>query len=548
VLKIAFLGGLGEFGKNTTVFEQDGVRMVVDCGAMFPEPDVPGVDLVIPDFSWLQERPESVAGLVLTHGHEDHVGAVPFFLKAVPAHLYGTALTLGLLDRKLVERGVEPLSRTALEAGKPVRIGPFEVEAVPVTHSIPGAVSLIVKTGEGTFVHSGDFKFDQSPPDGLLTHYHRFLEVGREGVAGLLIDSTNVEVEGVSGSESRVVRHLEPYVAEEEGRLLVALFSTNLMRIQGIFEMAARHGRKVALFGRSLVGNVQVALQSGYLRPPAGVLVALEQVPDLAPEETIVLCTGSQGEPLSALSRIAFDESRHVELGEGDTLLISARIIPGNEKRVARILNQVYKKGGRAVTVREDRIHVSGHGAQEEIKLLASFVRPRYYIPVHGEYRQLKGNAELARQMGYPRERVLLCETGEALRFEGGELAGREEVPAGSLWIDGDSADPVEKVVIRDRRHLSTDGVVLPIVVVSRQSGRLESEPEIVSRGYPFLEGAGAQADEVKRDIVAMIRELGADEVRDVNILKAKVKSAVKRTLKRNEAKIPLIIPVVMEV
>ncbi len=374
------------------------------------------------------------------------------------------------------------------------------------------------------------------------------MELGREGVKGLLIDSTNVEVEGVAGSEALVAARLEPHVAEQEGKLVVALFSTNLMRVQCLYDLAARHGRKVALFGRSMVGNVKVATDLGYLKVPPGVAVALEEVPSLDPSEVVVLCTGSQGEPLSALSRIAFDESRFVDIREEDRVLISARIIPGNEKRVARIVNQVYRKGGAVVTVRDDRIHVSGHGAQEEIKLVASWVRPEYYVPVHGEYRQLKGNAHLAAQMGYSPERILLAETGDALKFEGGRFAGREELPAGSLWIDGDSHDPVEKVVIRDRRHLSTDGVVVPIVVIGRQTGRLESEPEIISRGYPFLEGADEQAEEVRRDIAAMVHELSHDEVRDTNILKAKVKSTVKRTLKRNEAKIPLIIPVVMEV
>ncbi len=548
MLKIGFLGGLGEFGKNMAVFDQDGDLLIVDCGAMFPEADAPGIDLVIPDFSYLQENASRVAGVVLTHGHEDHIGAAPFLFKAVSAPLYATGMTHGLLARKLEEIGSEPKERVALEPGRPLSIGPFEVEPIPVTHSIPGAVSLAIKTPDGLFVHSGDFKLDQSPTDGLLTHYFRFMQLGQEGVTGLLIDSTNVEVEGVSGSEAIVVERIEPYIAESEGRLIISLFSTNLMRIQSIYDMAARHGRKVALFGRSIVENVKAATSLGYLHVGGGVAVALEDVPSLDPSEVVVLCAGSQGEPLSAMSRIAFDESRHVEISEGDTLLLSARIIPGNEKRVARIINQVYRKGGRAVTVRDDRIHVSGHAAQEELKLLASWVRPKYYIPVHGEYRQLKGNARLAQRMGYAQDKILLCETGDALRFERGELNGREEIPAGSIWIDGDSADPVDKVVIRDRRHLSTDGVVVPIVVIGRQSGRLESEPEIISRGYPFLEGAQEQMDEVRREIASMIRELSHEEVRDSNILKTKVKSTVKKTLKRNEAQIPLIIPVVMEV
>ncbi|MEJ2367875.1 MAG: ribonuclease J [Acidobacteriota bacterium] len=548
MLKISFLGGLGEFGKNFTAIESKGKILLVDCGAMFPEPDAPGVDLIIPDFTYVQEHMDDVAALVLTHGHEDHIGAVPFLLKSAALDLYATPLTLGLLSRKFEEFGVAPKSSTVLQPGVPVEIGPFNVEGIPVTHSIPDAVSLIIRTPEGTIVHSGDFKLDQTPPDGRLTHYHRFQEVGREGVTALMIDSTNVEVEGIVGSELLVRQHLEPYITGGEGKLIIALFATNLVRIQSIYELAARSGRKVALFGRSMVRNVKVAMDLGYVSPPPGVAVDLESVPDLSPEEVIVLATGSQGEPLSAMTRIAFDENKHVRLEDGDRVLFSSRIIPGNEKRVARIVNQVYKKGGEVVTVRDDKIHVSGHAAQEEIKLLASWVRPRYYIPVHGEYRQLKGNVLLARQMGYPDNRILLCETGDCLQFEGGEFRKKTEVPTGALLIDGDSTDPVDRVVVRDRRHLSKDGVVVPIVVINRQSGRLESEPEIISRGYPFLEGGNGSLEGVRRDLTAMIGGLGQDELRDLNILKAKVKSTVKKNLKKNEAKIPLIVPVVMEI
>jgi len=548
MLKIAFLGGLGDFGKNLTVYDQDGDLLVVDAGSQFPESDFPGIDLVIPDFAYVAERAQRLRGIVLTHGHEDHVGAVGFLLKACPAPLCGTALTLGLAGRKMRELGAEAPAVHLLEPEKPLRLGPFTVEGIPVTHSVPEAVSILLGTPEGTVLHTGDFKFDQAPLDGRLTHYHRFQEAGRQGVMAMLIDSTNVEVEGVVGSEVRVRNTLERYLSRQSGKIFVALFSTNLMRIQAILDLCDVLGKKVALFGRSLTENVRIGQETDYLRVPEGVLVAPEDIPATPRDRAVILTSGSQAEPFSALSRIAFDENRNLFVEEGDLLILSARIIPGNEKRVARVINQVYRRGGEVVTSRDDRVHVSGHAAQEEIRLMASWVRPRYYVPVHGEYRQLKGNARLAEEMGFSSERILLSETGEALKFEKGRFAGREEVPAGSLLIDGDTGDPVDRVVVRDRRHISNDGVVVPIVVVSRQSRRMEADPEIISRGYAPLESGNGALEEVRREVAALFHTLPPEELRDEAILKAKVKSAVKRVLKRREAGIPLILPVVMEV
>ena len=548
MLKVSFLGGLGDFGKNMTVYEQDGRILVVDCGSMFPEADNPGIDLIIPDFTCLRDRVDRIAGLVLTHGHEDHIGAVPFFLRDFSVPVFATPLTMGFIEKKLSELGVDDIQKTVLEAGRSYRIGPFAVEGIPVTHSVPDAVSLIIDTPDGRVLHTGDFKLDQSPLDGRLTHYHRFHESGRDGVMALLIDSTNVEVEGMVGSESRVRKTLERYISAQSSKLFITLFSTNLMRLQTIFDLASRHGRKVALFGRSLVQNAKVGVDVGYLRIPKDTQITPEEVPRHPRGNVIVLTSGSQAEPFSALNRVAFDESKHLFIEEGDLLILSSRIIPGNEKRVARLINQVYRKGGEVITAREDRVHVSGHGAREEIRLIASWVQPEYYIPVHGEYRQLKGNAQLALDMGFAKDKVIVSGTGETLKFENGTFLGREEVPAGSVLIDGDTSDSVDRLVVRDRRHLSNDGIVVPIVVINRQSTRMESEPEIISRGYPYLDGGNGTADEVRKDLAALLRTLPAEEIRDSSILKAKVKSTVKKTLKRNEAKIPLIIPVVMEI
>ena len=548
MLRISFLGGLGDFGKNMTLFEHDGRILVVDCGSMFPESDSPGVDLIIPDFSYLQERRDAIEGLVLTHGHEDHIGGAPFLLNEFPMPLVGTPITLGLLGRKLNEHGIHPPSIAHLEPGKPVSLGPFSIEGIPVTHSIPGAVSLLIDTPDGRILHSGDFKLDQAPLDGRLTHYHRFHEAGQSGVMALLIDSTNVEVEGVVGSEVRVRDTLERYVARQSGKLFISLFSTNLMRVQAIYDLAAQYGKKVALFGRSLVENVAVGESAGYLHIPEWVRIGADDLPRYRRDEIIVLTSGSQAEPFSALSRIAFDENKHFFVEEGDLLILSARIIPGNEKRVARVINQVYRNGGEAVTQRDDRVHVSGHAAQEELRLLASWVHADYYVPVHGEFRQLKGNAKLAQQMGYAPERILMAGMGDSLLFENGRFTAKEEVPTGSVLIDGDTADPVDRVVVRDRRHLSTGGVVIPIVIINRQACRLESEPEIIAKGYAYLEAPNGLAKELREALTALVREMPQEEIRDGDILRAKVKSTVKRTLKRKEAGIPLILPVVMEI
>ena len=549
MIKISFLGGLGDFGKNMTVIEHGGALLVVDCGSMFPEADIPGIDLIIPDFSYVLDNADRVAGLVLTHGHEDHIGAAPFLLKRLPMPVFASRLTMGLLNRKLSEMGVEPTSRTILQPGKQVGAGPFTIEGIPVTHSIPDAMSLAIGTPEGTLLHTGDFKLDQTPLDHRLTHYDRLQELGRQGILAMLIDSTNVEIEGMVGSEIRVRDTLDRYIsAQDTNKLIITLFSTNLMRIQAIYDLAAKYQKKVALYGRSLVQNTRVGEEVGYLHIPGGVSIAADEVSSYSPEDVIILVAGSQGEPQAAMTRVAFDECKNFGVEEGDHLILSARIIPGNEKRVARVINQVYRKGGEVVTARDDRVHVSGHGAQEEIKMMASWIRPKYYVPVHGELRQLKGNATLAKQMGYDDAHILVSDLGESLPFEKGEFASRGEVPTGSWLIDGDDTDPVDRLVVRDRRHLSNDGVVVPIVVISRQEGRMESEPEIISRGYPTLEGATDTVDEVKSDLVAMVRSLSVQEIRDSSILKAKVKSTVKRTLKRNEARIPLIIPVVMEI
>ena len=547
MLKISFLGGVGEFGKNMTIYEQDDSLLMVDCGSAFPESDAPGIDLIIPDFSYLAGSGKKLAGLVLTHGHEDHIGASPFLLKDFPMPVYGSRLTLGFLKRKLDELAVEPPRLNLMEPGEALHTGPFSVEGIPVTHSIPDSLSILLKTRDAAVFHSGDFKFDQTPLDGKFTDYGRLIRAGEEGVTAMVMDSTNVEVPQTAGSETLVKATLERYVSNSRGSLFVTLFSSNLARIQAVFDLAAIHDKKVVIFGRSLVQNVAVGENLGFLKIPVGVRVAVDRISDYRREDVVIIISGSQGEPFSALSRVAFGEHKSLHFEEDDLLIVSARIIPGNEKRVARVVNQIYRSGGRVVTSRDDTVHVSGHAGREELKLMTSWIRPRYYVPVHGEYRQLFRNAALAEEMGLSKDNVLLSENGGSLIFEGGSFIGRGEVPSGNVLMDQVTADSVDHVIVRDRRNISKDGMVVPILVVDSSARRMEAEPEIITRGYPFLEGNAACLEEIRDALKAMWQALSASEITDMDVLRAKVKSTVKRTLKRNDAKIPLIIPVVME-
>ncbi len=550
MLKISFLGGLGEFGRNMTIYESGNHCLIVDCGMMFPEAETLGVDRIIPDFQYVLERKEEKDfALLLTHAHEDHIGAVPFLLKQMDFSLFASKFSFGLVEKKISEMELECPSFNDIAETESFNFGPFSVEPVFVTHSIPESYSMIVRCEDGVFVHTSDFKFDQTPLDFKTTEYGKLQKVGSEGVTAILIDSTNAETSGIAGSEKTVFKNIEKYISSFRNRLIITLFSTNIQRIQGILNLSKRYGKKVAFLGRSLIGNIEVAERLGHLQYPSNVVISPDKIEKMNRGEVVVIATGSQGEPFSALSRIAFDETKELFVEDGDLVLFSARIIPGNEKRIGRIINQVYRKGGRVITPKDDPfIHVSGHASQEELKLMASWVKGRYYIPIHGEFRQLKENAELARELGFRDENILVNEVGDSLVFRKGEFLYKEKFPAGMVWLDGESGDPVGKLLLRDRRHLGIEGFVLPIVVVDSSEGCFESEPQIIHRGYSPLESQPDLYDEIKRSIKELEKELTKAEITDQNILKAKVKSAVKKSLKRREAKIPVVIPVVMEV
>lgn len=550
MVKISFLGGVGEFGKNITLYETENHCLVVDCGMMFPETDVLGVERVIPDFQYLYEiSNKKEISLVITHSHEDHIGAVPFLFKNLEIPIFATPFAKGLLDNKFEEMEIEKPPFTDITSKNAFKFGPFCFEPIFVTHSIPESYSLSISTEDGIFYHSSDFKFDQTPLDLRLTNYRLIQEIGERGVTALLIDSTNSESSGISSSEKMVYKTFEKYISSFDNRLIISLFSTNIHRIQGILKLSRKYGKKVAFLGRSLLKNIEIGERLKYLNFFENVVIKSDDIEKYDPSEVVVIATGSQGEPFSALSRIAFDEMKCISIEEGDLILFSARIIPGNEKRIGRIINQVYRKGGRVITpFDEPSIHASGHAFKEEIKMLASFIKAKYYIPIHGEFRQLKENGEIAKEIGYFDENVLIPDIGDAFIFKKGTLIGREKVKAGSVLLDGESYDPVGQIILRERRHLANEGFVLPILVINVVEGSFESEPQIIHKGYPPLENQLDLLEEIKMELKNLEKELSKPEIKDQNILKAKVKSTVKKSLKKRDSKIPLVIPVVMEV
>ncbi len=549
-LEILFLGGCGEFGLNCTVFRHGEEMLVVDAGLMFPEEEFLGVDFVIPDIEFLFEHARQVRGILLSHGHEDHIGAVPYLYEAVRAPLYGSEFTLGLVQAKLQEHELDARKDfRPVKARDVVKVGPFEVEFVQVTHSIPGAMSLAIRTPVGLVIHTADFKIDQTPVDGHLFDFPRLGQFGDQGVLALLGDSTNSEREGFTPSERRVGETLEPILRKATGRVMVATFASHIHRIQQILDIAAANKKRVCLVGRSLLQNTKVAERLGYLSIPAGVLVESKAASRVAPDRMIFIVTGSQGEPMSALSRIALEEHKEVKVGPGDLVIFSARTIPGNEKSISRVVNHLLRRGAETM-LDDDRgtIHVSGHASQEELKIMLNLTRPRYFIPIHGEYRQLHRHARLARDGGIPEERILMVEDGDQISFSRERAWRSGKISTGRVFIDG-TREEVEEVLIRDRRHLSEDGIVTAVVVINKGSGEIEREPEIVSRGFVLEETEGdgilqRAADLVRETVTASTLE----ERGDVRVIHAKIQADLKRFFRKEMGRRPMIIPMVIEI
>jgi ribonuclease J len=549
-LHIVPLGGLGEFGMNCMAVRWGDDIIVIDAGMMFPEAELLGVDIVVPDISYLLENRQRVRAIVLTHGHEDHIGALPWILSELNVPVWGTEFTLAYVEDKLDEHGLlDGADLREIRPGERFKIGPFTIHPIQVTHSLVDCVSLAIHTPLGVVIHTGDFKVDPTPTDNRLFDLHAFAEYGKEGVLALLQDSTNVERRGYTPSERAVRRKFDEVFARTERRLFISCFSSSIHRIKLAVELAAEHGRKVTFIGRSMISSSEIAEDLGYLEIPDGLLINPGEVKNFPAEKVCVMISGTQGEPMSALSRAAVDNHKHARIEQGDTVVLSSRIIPGNEKAIYRMIDHLFRR--EAHVIYDDGstppIHVSGHASQEELKLIINLVKPKYFIPIHGEYRQLKLHAELAASMHGSVGNILLIESGDILEFDelGARKAGRINV--GRICIDsGSRTDVVEDLVIKDRRHLSEDGFVLPIIAINKLTGRVEISPEIVTRG--FSGGENGFMDEVRQIVVQTLGQSSDEERADYGVIKEKIRADLKRFISKQTQKRPLIMPVILEI
>ena len=545
-LDIIPLGGVGEFGMNMMVIACGDTAILVDAGVTFPEPELLGVDLIIPDFRPLERF--TVAALVLTHGHEDHIGAVAHVLPHVKGPVYGTPFTLALVENKLGDVGADVRSRLVrVKPRERVAIGSFVVEFLRVTHSMPDCAALAIETPRGVVVHTGDFKIDQTPLDGEHVDFHRIAQLGASGVHVLLADSTNIERRGFSGSELEVIDGFEEIFTSAKGKIVVAMFASSIYRMQILVDLAAQFDRQVAFVGRGVVDNSETAQRLGYLRIPAGVQLRDSDVRSHPAQDVVCICTGSQGEPQAALSRIAIDDHRHVKLAPDDVVVFSAREIPGNEKAIGRVMNHVARRGADVVHEGTRHVHVSGHGSEEELKLMLSLIRPRYFVPIHGEYRQLARHARVAARVS-PGTKVILAENGDLIRFDdaGGGVADR--VPAGRTLIDGTRSGEVGDEVLRDRRHLSGDGLVVPVVVIGRQSGTLEETPDVITRGFVLDARTEALLKEIPSLLAATLDTASVEERTDPGLIKERIRVDLQRFFRKRSGLRPLVLPVIMEI
>jgi ribonuclease J len=540
------LGGLGEFGMNMMVVACGETAILVDAGVMFPEPELLGVDLIIPDLRPLQQY--RISALVLTHGHEDHIGAVPHVLGTFDGPVYGTPLTLAFVENKLGddEHGYKD-RLVRVRPRERVEVGAFSIEFLRVTHSIPDCVALAITTPHGVIIHTGDFKIDQTPIDGEHVDFHRFAQLGAAGVLALFADSTNIDRRGFTGSEVEVTDAFEEIFTNAQGKIVVATFASSIYRMQIVVDLAAQFDRRVAFVGRGVMENSEIAQRLGYLRLPAGIQIKDSEVKSLPSQDVVCICTGSQGEPQAALPRIAIDDHRHVRLDPEDVVVFSAREIPGNEKAIGRVMNHIARREAEVIYEGIKHVHVSGHGAEEELKLMLSLVRPRYFVPIHGEYRQLARHARVAGRVSTG-TKVLLAENGDLIRFdhEGGRLAGK--VPAGRILIDGTRSGEVGDEVLRDRRHLAGDGLVVPVVTIGKQSGTLEETPDVITRGFVLDARTEALLREIPGLLAATLDSASVEERTDPGLIKERIRVDLQRFFRKRSGLRPLVLPVVMEI
>ncbi|MDO5145321.1 MAG: ribonuclease J [bacterium] len=546
-LRIVSLGGVDEIGKNMTVFEYEDDIIVVDCGSIFPKEDMLGIDLVIPDVTYLVEKKKNVRGFLLTHGHEDHIGATPYILQQVPAPLYGTKLTLALVDLKLKEHRVAGIPMQVVRPRDVVRLGKFTCQFIHVSHSIAEACAIAITCPAGTVVVSGDFKIDYTPIDGQITDLQSLAALGERGVMALLCESTNVERTGHTISERKVGQTFENVFREAEGRVIVAMFASNIHRMQMVVEQAISYGRRVCFIGRSMVNVSRVAMQIGELRIPEECIVDMDNLDQYPDQELLVMTTGSQGEPMAGLTRMAYSEHRKLQIRQSDTVVISATPIPGNEKFISRVINQLYRCGAQVVYDAMAEVHVSGHAKQEELKLMHALVKPRYFIPVHGEYRMLWQHAVLAESMGMDSRNIVIPEIGQVIEMTEDRLSLGEQVPTGGVLVDGLGVGDVGNVVLRDRKHLSQDGLIIVVMAINRDDCKLMSGPDIISRGFIYVrenEDIIDQTREVVRQILLSSSLAGENWPDLKNRIKDDLHRFIFEKIKRN----PMILPIILDV
>ena len=547
-LNIIPLGGLGEIGKNMTAFRYDNDLILIDAGLMFPEDDMLGIDLVIPDITYLIENQDKLKGIFLTHGHEDHIGALPFILKQLDVPVYGTALTLGILEGRLEEAGVSTANLNVVKSGDRVRAGAFKLEFMRVNHSIPDAIGMAIHTPVGLIIHTGDFKIDQTPVDGQVMELNRFAEYGDKGVLLMMADSTNAERPGYTQSEKFVGETFDNEFRYAKNRIIVATFSSNVHRIQQICDAAVRYGRKVAVMGRSMVNVVNISLKLNYLNVPEGVLIDIDEIRNYTNDKIVVICTGSQGEPMSALTRMSMGENRKVQIVPGDTVIISAAPIPGNEKMVSNTINHLYMLGAEVVYEKANGVHVSGHASQEELKIMHNLVRPKFFMPVHGEYRHLVKHARLAESLGMDHKNIVIAENGAVVELTRDKICTNGKIMAGNVLIDGLGVGDVGNIVLRDRRQLSQDGIMIVVVGVDGATNQIVSGPDIVSRGFVYVREAEDLMGEARDKVQVALDKCEENNNTEWSALKTAIRDSLGRFLFEKTRRRPMIIPIIMEV
>lgn len=549
-IRIAFLGGLNEVGKNMTLYEYEGDMFLVDCGLAFPDPEMLGVDLVLPDFSFVERNADRIKGIIITHGHEDHIGGLAYLLKSVNIPVYGTKLANGLIQGKLREHGIlGDVELNEVSPGDVIKLGKFSVELIHVNHSIPDALALAITCDAGTVVQTGDFKIDSTPIDGEMINLSRFAQIGDNGVLCMLSDSTNAERPGYTESEHKVGESFEILFRKAGGRrIIVATFASNIHRVQQIINVASSLGRKVAILGRSLENVVAISAELGYLKIPDNVLIESDLIKRYPADKVVIITTGSQGEPMSALTRMAFSDHRVVEICPNDYVIISATPIPGNEKTVSRVVNELMKLGAHVVYEKMYDVHVSGHACQEELKLMLGIVKPKYFIPVHGEQKHLRKHAGLAESMGMPKENIFIADNGFVVEVGKKGIKQCATVPAGKVYVDGYGVGDVGNIVLRDRKHLSQDGIIVVSAAVDYSSGELVSGPDVLSRGFVYVKEAEELLEEARSITADTFDDCRCSGVTDMNAVKSRVRDSLSKFVYERTKRSPMILPIIMEV